>query len=127
MEATKQLHDLGQSLWLDNISRSLLKTGTLQHYRDEYSVTALTSNPTIFDLAISTGNYYDASILQQPAQGKSVDELFLELALEDLTEAAGLFLTIYDSSNGVDRFVSLEVSPLLAYDTASSIKEAVRL
>jgi len=127
MKATKQLHDLGQSLWLDNISRPLLKTGTLQHYRDEYSLTGLTSNPTIFDQAIRAGNYYDDSILQKAAQGKSGEELFFELALEDLTEAADLFRPIYDSTNGADGFVSLEVSPLLAHDTASTIKEVVRL
>src|SRR5262245_46916280 len=116
MNATKQLHDLGQSLWLDNISRSLLKTGTLQHYRDEFSVTGLTSNPTIFDLAIKTGNDYDDSLRQKTAQGKSGEALFFELALEDLTEAADLFRPIYNSTNGADGFVSLEVSPLLAYD-----------
>jgi transaldolase len=111
MKPTKQLHDLGQSLWLDNISRELLKSGTLRRYRDEYSVTGLTSNPTIFDLAIRTGNYYDDSIRQKTAQGKSGEELFFELALEDLTEAADLFRPIYDSTNGADGFVSLEVSP----------------
>jgi transaldolase len=127
MKATKQLHDLGQSLWLDNISRSLLKTGTLQKYRDEYSVTGLTSNPTIFDHAIRTGNDYDDSIRQKTAQGKSGEGLFFELALEDLNDAADLFRPIYDSTKGADGFVSLEVSPLLAYDTASTIKEVARL
>jgi transaldolase len=127
MKATKQLHDLGQSLWLDNISRELLKSGTLRRYRDEFSVTGLTSNPTIFDLAIRNGNDYDDSIRQKTAEGKSGEELFYELALEDLREAADLFRPTYDSSHGADGFVSLEVSPLLAYDTASTIREVARL
>src|SRR5881409_921427 len=127
MKATQQLHDLGQSLWLDNISRELLRNGTLRRYRDEFSVTGLTSNPTIFELAITRGDYYDDSIRQKTAQGKSGEELFFELALEDLTEAADLFRPIYDSTNGADGFVSLEVSPLLAYDTARTIKEAAQL
>src|SRR5437867_4194727 len=127
MKPTQQLHDLGQSLWLDNISRELLRNGTLRRYRDEFSVTGLTSNPTIFDLAIRHGNYYDDSIRQKTAQVKSGEELFFELALEDLTEAADLFRPIYDSTNGADGFVSLEVSPLLAYDTASTIKEVAQL
>jgi len=127
MKPTQQLHDLGQSLWLDNISRELLRNGTLRRYRDEFSVTGLTSNPTIFELAITRGDYYDDSIRQKTAQGKSGEELFFELALEDLTEAADLFRPIYDSTNGADGFVSLEVSPLLAYDTARTIKEAAQL
>jgi len=127
MKATQHLHDLGQSLWLDNISRELVRSGTLRRYRDEFSVTGLTSNPTIFDLAIRNGNYYDDSIRQKTMEGKSGEQLFFELALEDLTEAADLFSPIYDSTNGVDGFVSLEVSPLLAYDTASTIKEVAQL
>jgi len=127
MKATQQLHDLGQSLWLDNISREILRNGTLRRYCDELSVTGLTSNPTIFDHAIRHGNHYDESIRQKVAQGKSGEELFFELALEDLTEAADLFRPIYDSTHGADGFVSLEVSPLLAYDTASTIKEVTRL
>lgn len=127
MKPTKQLHDLGQSLWLDNISRELLKSGTLQRYRDEFYVTGLTSNPTIFDLAIRNGSYYDDSIRVKTEKGLSGEELFFELALEDLTEAADLFRPIYDSTEGLDGFVSLEVSPLLAHDTANSIKEAARL
>ncbi len=127
MKPTEQLHDLGQSLWLDNISRELLKSGKLRRYRDEVSVTGLTSNPTIFDVAIRNGNYYDDSIRKWTAKGKSGEELFFELALEDLTEAADLFRPIYDSTKGIDGFVSLEVSPLLAYDTASTIKEVGRL
>jgi transaldolase len=127
MKATQQLHDLGQSLWLDNISREILRNGTLRRYRDEFSVTGLTSNPTIFDVAIRHGNYYDDSIRQKTAQGKSGEALFFDLALEDLTEAADLFRPIYDSTNGADGFVSLEVSPLLAYDTADTIKEVAQL
>ena len=127
MKSTRQLHDLGQSLWLDNINRELLRSGKLQHYRDELSVTGLTSNPTIFDLAIRNGNDYDDSIQKTIAKSKSAQELFFELAFEDLSEAADLFRPIYDSTNGADGFVSLEVSPLLAYDTASTINEAARL
>src|SRR6476661_316924 len=100
MKPTKQLHDLGQSLWLDNISRELLKSGTLRRYRDEFSVTGLTSNPTIFDLAIRNGNYYDDSIQKRTSTVKSDEESFFELALEDLTEAADLFRAIYDSTQG---------------------------
>ena len=127
MKATQQLHDLGQSLWLDNITRDLLTSGTLRRYRDELSVTGLTSNPTIFDLAIRNGNSYDESIRKKTAQGKSGEELFFELALEDLTQAADLFRLIFDSTNGIDGWVSLEVSPLLAYDTAKTIKEVAQL
>ena len=127
MKATKQLHDLGQSLWLDNISRELLRNGTIRRYRDEFSVSGLTSNPTIFDLAIRKGNYYDEAIREKTAKGQSGEELFFELALEDLTEAADLFRPIYDRTNGADGFVSLEVSPLLAYDTASTIQEVAQL
>jgi transaldolase len=127
MNPTRQLHDLGQSLWLDNISRELLKIGTLRRYRDDFSVTGLTSNPTIFDLAIRNSNYYDDSIRKRTSTGKADEELFFELALEDLTEAADLFRGIYDSTHGIDGFVSLEVSPLLAYETAGTIKEVAQL
>ena len=127
MKTTQQLHDLGQSLWLDNISRELLRTGTLRRYRDEFSLTGLTSNPTIFDLSIRHSNDYDDSIRRNIHQGKSGETLFFELALEDLMEAADLFRPIYDATHGSDGFVSLEVSPLLAYDTASTIKEATQL
>ena len=126
MKPTKQLHDLGQSLWLDNITRELLTSGTLRRYIDEFSVTGLTSNPTIFDLAIRNGNSYDDSI-QKTADGKSVEELFFELAFEDLHQAADLFRPIYDSTKGIDGFVSLEVSPLLAYDTTRTVKEVAKL
>jgi len=127
MKATQQLHDLGQSLWLDNITRELLTSGTLRRYRDEFSVTGLTSNPTIFDLAIRNGTAYDESIRKKTAQGNSGEATFFELALEDLTQAADLFRPIFDSTNGVDGWVSLEVSPLLAYDTPSTIKQVSEL
>src|SRR2546427_5814998 len=127
MKPTTQLHNLGQSLWLDNISREILRNGTLRRYTDELAVTGLTSNQTIFDLAIRNCNLYDDSIRQKTTEGKSGEDLFYELAFEDLTQAADLFRPIYDSTNGGDGFVSLEVSPLLAYDTASTIKEVARL
>jgi transaldolase len=127
MKATQQLHNLGQNLWLDNITRELLTSGTLRRYIDEFSITGLTSNPTIFDLAIRNGNSYDDSIRQRTAQHKSGEDLFFELAFEDLHQAADLFRPIYDSTHGIDGFVSLEVSPLLAYDTARTIKEAAQL
>ncbi len=124
MKATQKLHDLGQSLWLDNITRDLLTSGTLKRYIDELSVTGLTSNPTIFDHAIKNSPSYDATIRKKLAQGKSGEALFFDLALEDLTQAADLFRPIYDRTNGVDGYVSLEVSPLLAYDTASTLAAA---
>jgi len=124
MNATKALHDLGQSLWLDNITRDILDNGTLQHYIDELSVTGLTSNPTIFDHAIKNSTHYDSAISDKLVRGKSGESLFFELALEDLTRAADLFRPIYDQTKGVDGWVSLEVSPLLAYDTATTIAAA---
>ena len=127
MKATQRLHDLGQSLWLDNITRGLLTKGTLRHYIAEFSVTGLTSNPTIFDHAIKNTEFYNDAIRQKVREGKSGEELFFELAMEDLTEAADLFRPIYDATDRVDGWVSLEVSPLLAYDTARSIKEAIEL
>ena len=127
MKATQQLHDLGQSLWLDNITRDILDNGTLRRYRDDLSITGLTSNPTIFDQAIRNSTAYDESIRKKIAQRKSGDDLFYELALEDLTRAADLFKPIYDSTKGIDGWVSLEVSPLLAYDTATTIKEVAKL
>src|SRR5437762_4612696 len=124
MKATQLLHNLGQSLWLDNITRDLLTSGTLKRYIDELSVTGLTSNPTIFDHAIKNSTAYDAAIRKKLGEGKSGEELFFELALKDITRAADLFRPIYDRTNGVDGWVSLEVSPLLAHDTASTVKEA---
>src|SRR5882762_1929237 len=127
MKATQRLHDLGQSLWLDNITRDLLQSGTLKRYIDELSVTGLTSNPTIFDHAIKNSSAYDAAILRKLKGGKSGEELFFELALEDLTRAADLFRPIWDRTGGVDGWVSLEVSPLLAYDAAGTIAAAKSL
>src|ERR1700757_2894891 len=127
MKATETLHDEGQSLWLDNITRDLLETGTLKRYIDELSVTGLTSNPTIFDHAIKNSSRYDAAIRQKVKEGKSGEELFFELALEDLTRAADLFLPIWERTRGVDGWVSLEVSPLLAYNTAKTLAAAKEL
>ena len=127
MKATQQLHDLGQSVWLDNITRELLTNGTLRHYINEFSVTGLTSNPTIFDKAIKGGDFYDAAIDQKTAEGKSGEALFFELALEDLTQAADLLRPIHDVTGGMDGWVSLEVSPLLADDTDGTIKAAAAL
>lgn len=127
MKATQQLQDLGQSLWLDNITRGLLTDGTLRRYIDELSVTGLTSNPTIFDHAIRNGGWYDAAIRQGAVDGKSDEALFFALALEDLTRAADLFRPVHDRTGGVDGWVSLEVSPLLANDTAGTIAAAGEL
>jgi transaldolase len=127
MKATRILHDLGQSLWLDNITRSLLRTGVLRRYIDELSVTGLTSNPTIFDHAIKNSSDYDDAIKTKLAEGKSGEKLFFELALEDLTQAADLFRPVHDRTSGVDGWVSLEVSPLLAHDTKSTIAVAKEL
>ena len=124
MKATQMLHELGQSLWLDNITRELLERGTLKRYIDELSVTGLTSNPTIFDQAIKNSTAYDAAIRRKVEEGKAGEELFFELALEDLTRAADLFRPIWDRTNGVDGWVSLEVSPLLAHDSASTLAAA---
>src|SRR5467141_1635099 len=124
MKVPQLLHDLGQSLWLDNITRDLLDRATLGRYIDELSVTGLTSNPTIFDHAIKNSAAYDAAIRQKVKEGKAGEPLFFELALEDLTRAADLFRPIWDKTNGVDGWVSLEVSPLLAYDTASTLAAA---
>ena len=127
MNPTQQLHDLGQSLWLDNITRGLLTSGTLQHYVEGLSVTGLTSNPSIFDLAIRNSSFYDEAIYQKTKAGKCGEELFFELAVDDLRQASDLFRSIYDRTNGIDGWVSLEVSPLLAYDTAGTIAEVKRL
>ena len=124
MKATQMLHDLGQSLWLDNITRDLLRSGTLKRYIEELSVTGLTSNPTIFDHAIKNSTAYDDAIRDRLAHGKSGEGLFFELALEDLRQAADLFQPVYDRTNGLDGRVSLEVSPLLAHDTASTLAQA---
>jgi transaldolase len=127
MRATQQLHDLGQSLWLDNITRDLLTRGTLQRYIDELSVTGLTSNPTIFHQAINGSATYDAAIRRKLGVGKSGEALFFDLALEDITQAADLFRPVHDRTCGVDGFVSLEVSPLLARDTSATISVAREL
>jgi transaldolase len=124
MKATQKLYDLGQSLWLDNITRNLLNSGLLQSYINELSVTGLTSNPTIFDHAIKNSTDYDAAIRNKLKEGKAGEGLFFELALEDLTRAADLFRSIYDRTCGVDGWVSLEVSPLLAHDTKTTLAEA---
>jgi transaldolase len=127
MKATQQLHNLGQSLWLDNITRDLLNNGTLERYIAELAITGLTSNPTIFDHAIKNSSSYDPAIRDYASKGKSGEELFFELALEDLTRAADLFRPVHDRTNGLDGWVSLEVSPLLAHNTASTLAEAKQL
>src|SRR4249919_930616 len=124
MKATQDLHDLGQSLWLDNITRNLLKTGVLRRYIDELSVTGLTSNPTIFDHAIKNSTDYDSDISQSASLAKSPEDLFFDLALADLTRAADLFQPIFARTDGVDGWVSLEVSPLLAHDTNRTLAAA---
>jgi len=121
MKPTQQLHDIGQSLWLDNITRGLLTSGTLGRYIQELSVTGLTSNPTIFDHAIKNSHDYDDAIRQKLSEGKSGEALFFEMAVEDLRQAADLFRPIHEQTNGVDGWVSLEVSPLLAHDTAGTL------
>ncbi|MDR6306613.1 transaldolase [Nitrobacter vulgaris] len=127
MKPTKELHNLGQSLWLDNISRDLLNNGILQRYIDEFSVTGLTSNPTIFDHAIKNSTTYDADISRSALSTKGTEEVFFDLALEDLTRAAELFQPIFARTNGIDGWVSLEVSPLLAHDADSTLKAACDL
>jgi transaldolase len=127
MRATQQLHDAGQSLWLDNITRGLLTGGTLSRYIEEFSVTGLTSNPTIFDHAIKNSRDYDDAIRRGLKGGKSGEALFFDLALEDLTQAADLFRPVYDKTDGRDGWVSLEVSPLLAHDTAGTVAAAKEL
>jgi transaldolase len=127
MKPTQNLHDIGQSLWLDNITRGLLTSGTLRRYRDEFAITGLTSNPTIFDHALRHGTDYDAEMRGKLKEAGSPEELFFALALTDLRQAADLFRPIHDRTNGVDGWVSLELSPLLAYDTAKSIADAKRL
>ncbi|MHB8455904.1 MAG: transaldolase [Acidiferrobacterales bacterium] len=127
MTSTQKLHDLHQSIWLDNITRGLLTSGTLSRYIKEYSVTGLTSNPTIFDHAIKEGNFYNDAIRKKALAGKSGEGLFFELALEDLIQAADLFQPIHEDTDGVDGWVSLEVSPLLADNTAATFKAAAEL
>ena len=127
MKAIQNLHDIGQSLWLDNITRGLLTSGTLRRYRDEFAITGLTSNPTIFDHALRHGMDYDAEMKGKLKEVGSPEELFFALALTDLRQAADLFRPIHDRTGGVDGWVSLELSPLLAYDTARSIEQAKRL
>ena len=127
MNATQKLHEAGQSLWLDNITRRLLTSGTLRRYIDEFSITGLTSNPTIFDHAIKNGADYDAEIRQRLEEGRSGEALFFDLALTDLRQAADLFRPVHEQTNGLDGWVSLEVSPLLAYDTARTVAAVARL
>ena len=127
MKATERLHYLGQSLWLDNITRGLLASGTLERYIRELSITGLTSNPSIFDHAIRNANFYDEAIRAKMQGAPAVEKLFFELALEDLTKAADLFRPIHDATNGVDGWVSLEVSPLLADEPAKTLEAAKRL
>ena len=124
MKATQALHNLGQSLWLDNITRSLLDSGTLARYIDEFSVTGLTSNPTIFDHAIKNSTTYDSAIREKGSKGKSGEALFFELAIEDIGRAAALFGPAHERTDGVDGWVSLEVSPLLAHDTSATVAAA---
>jgi transaldolase len=127
MKATQSLHDRGQSIWLDNITRELLITGKLKRYIGELCVTGLTSNPTIFDHAIKNSSAYDDAIRRKISDGKNGEALFFELALEDLTQAADLFRPIWEETQGLDGWVSLEVSPLLAHDTASTLQAAIDL
>jgi transaldolase len=127
MNTSQQLLDLGQSLWLDNITRGLLTSGTLQRYINEFGITGLTSNPTIFDHAIRNSDFYDVAIRQKTLDGMSGEALFFDLALEDLRQAADLFLPVHTASGGIDGWVSLEVSPLLANDPSATIEAAVQL
>src|ERR1022692_290897 len=127
MNQAQELHKLGQSLWLDNITREILDNGTLRKYIDEFAVTGLTSNPTIFDEAIGNTDAYDQGIREKAKAGKSGEVLFVELALEDLRRAADLFRPVFDATSGVDGWVSMEVSPLLASDTSASIDAAARI
>src|SRR3954454_17638421 len=114
MKATQKLHDLGQSIWLDNITRDMLSSGTLKRYIDELSVTGLTSNPSIFHQAIKSSSAYDASIRTKLNEGKSGEKLFFDLAIDDVAQAADLFRPVFERTCGVDGWASLEVSPLFA-------------
>ena len=122
MKSTQKLHELGQSVWLDNITRDLLTSGTLRRYIDDLSLTGLTSNPTIFDQAIKSSSHYDFAIRSKLKEGKSGERLFFELAIDDLAQAADLFRSIWDRTNGVDGWVSLEVSPLLAHISSPAMR-----
>ena len=124
---TRNLHDLGQSLWLDNISREMLATGALAKLVKESSITGLTSNPTIFEKAMSQGADYDESIARLAREGRTTEDLFFSLAIEDLRHAAELFKPIHDATGGVDGWVSLEVSPKLRNDTSASVQAAASL
>lgn len=124
MKPTQQLHNLGQSIWLDNITRELIDNGNLRRYIENFSITGLTSNPTIFDNAIGSGHVYDLPIQEKNHPGKSGEAIFIELALEDLRRAADLFRPIFVASNGIDGWVSMEISPVLVNDTDGSIKAA---
>jgi transaldolase len=127
MNPTDALHNIGQSLWLDNITRDILNSGTLQRYIDEFSVTGLTSNPTIFDHAIKNSSDYDGDIARRASRARSAEELFFELALADLSKAADLLRNVFTRTDGVDGWVSLEVSPFLARDTQRTIATAREL
>jgi transaldolase len=127
MNNTRQLHELGQRLWLDNITREMLDNGTLARYVEELSITGLTSNPTIFEAAIAESTAYDPDIRDKASAGKSAEAIFTELALDDLRRAADLFRPIFERSNGIDGWVSMELSPLLAADAGGSIAAAERI
>ncbi len=127
MNAPQKLHNAGQSLWLDNINRKLLTSGTLGRYISELAVTGLTSNPTIFERAIANTSDYDEALRHHAGKGRDPEQVFFELALQDIVAAADLFRPIYERTSGVDGYVSLEVSPALADDTAATVAEAKRL
>ena len=127
MKPTQSLRELGQSLWLDNITRTMLDDGTLERYVAELSVTGLTSNPTIFAKAIMAGDAYDEQLAELRGHGLHGEELFFELALSDLRRAAGMFAAVNERTDGVDGWVSLEVSPLLADDSAATIEQVASL
>src|ERR1700751_1797231 len=127
MKATQQLHDLGQSLWLDNITRQILDNGTLKRYIDELSVTGLTSHPTIFDHAMRKGDAYNDDMGRLVSSGMTTEDAFFEMAIDDLRRAADLFAPVHQRTATVDGWVSLEVSPLLAYDAQTTVKVAKAL
>lgn len=127
MKPTQKLHEAGQSLWLDNITRPMLRDGVLKGYIDELSVTGLTSNPTIFDKAISGGDAYDEHIAEVGSHAESAEEIFFELAISDLRDATDLFSSVHRRTAGVDGYCSLEVSPKLADDTKATIEQAAYL